>query len=143
MAEEPVSRLFIGNLSFRVDDGMLQETFEKFGRVTSANIAMRDGRSRGFGFVEFEKAEDAEAAKKELQDFELEGRPINIDFARPRAPREAGGFRERRPYERRGGYGGGDDRRRDRYGADRGRDRGRGYRRDDEGRRGGRDEYED
>ena len=150
MAEEPVSRLFIGNLSFRVDDRILEETFEKFGKVVSANVAMRDGRSRGFGFVEFEKPEDAETAKKELQDYELESRPINIDFARPRAPRDGGGggggFRERRPYERRGGYGGGygGGDRRDHYGADRGRERGgRGYGRDEDRHRGGRDEYED
>lgn len=79
-------KLFIGNLSYGVDDSALSDFFSDAGTVVSAKVITdRDtGRSKGFGFVEFETAEEAAKAKSELNDKELDGRPVKVDDARPR-----------------------------------------------------------
>jgi RNA recognition motif-containing protein len=79
-------KLFIGNLSYGVDDAALSEFFAQAGKVVSARVITdrESGRSKGFGFVEYETAEEAAKAKTELSDKELDGRPVKIDDARPR-----------------------------------------------------------
>ena len=76
-------RLFVGNLSWSVDGEALKEFFAPVGVVVDARVIKeRDsGRSRGFGFVTFESAEDAERAVAEFQGSELNGRPLRIDRA--------------------------------------------------------------
>jgi len=57
-------KIFVGNLSFEVEDDVLRATFEQFGQVTSASIAREHNSSdsRGFGFVEMPSQEEAQAA---------------------------------------------------------------------------------
>jgi len=94
-------KLYIGNLPYSVDDNSLQSAFSEFGAVSSAKVITdrETGRSKGFGFVEYESDSDAEAAIDKMNGQQLEGRAINVSEARPQAPREGGGGR--------GGFGGG------------------------------------
>ncbi len=87
--------LYIGNLSFETTDHDLRAAFEAFGEVTSVNILTDkySGKSRGFGFVEMTKKEEAEAAINGLNGKELSGRAINVSEARPRASNEGSGNR--------------------------------------------------
>ena len=105
--------IFVGNLSRDVTNEDLQQAFQAFGEVTSANV-IRDkfsGDSRGFGFVEMPAKAAAQAAIAGLNGKELKGRAINVNEARPRADNRGGGGgdRGRRPG---GGGGGGGVRRR-------------------------------
>jgi nucleolin len=99
--------VFVGNLSWNADEPSLQQAFEKCGPVTSVRIITdRDtGRSRGFGYVEFETAEAVDAAL-DLSGVDIAGRNMRVDYA---SDRGAGG-------------GGGRGRGRDDYGGGRGRD---------------------
>lgn len=80
------AKLFIGSLSWGVTDEMLQEAFEKAGVVISARVITdrETGRSRGFGFVEMESADAAQAAIEMWNEQELDGRSIFVNEARPR-----------------------------------------------------------
>jgi len=80
------SRLFVGSLSWGVDDNELREAFEKFGPVTEAVVVCdRDtGKSRGFGFVVMEDRKDAAKAIDELDGSELDGRQIVVNLATER-----------------------------------------------------------
>lgn len=80
-------KLFIGSLSWDTTDDSLRSAFEPFGTVASANV-IRDrdsNRSKGFGFVEYENDADADKAVAEMNGKELDGRPINVAEARPKA----------------------------------------------------------
>ncbi|MBD3366520.1 RNA-binding protein [candidate division WWE3 bacterium] len=79
-------KLYIGNLPYSTDDAALKALFEQFGTVVSASVITdrATGRSKGFGFVEFENAEDAKKAMAEMNESEVEGRTIKVDEARPR-----------------------------------------------------------
>lgn len=92
-------RLYVGNLSFGVTEGELEDLFAQVGPVQSANIVTdRDtGRSRGFGFVEMESREAADAAIEAFNGHEVSGRSLTVNEARPRESRGGGG----------GGFGGG------------------------------------
>ena len=79
--------IYVGNLSYEVTEQDLQEAFETFGEITSVRI-IKDkysGRSKGFGFVEMPKKEDAESAINGLKDKDLKGRKLNVNEARPRS----------------------------------------------------------
>jgi RNA recognition motif-containing protein len=85
--------IYVGNLSWGTSEERLRETFEEYGEVLSARIITdRDtGRSRGFGFVEMEAEDEANAAIEALNGSMLDGRPLTVNEARPRAPRGGGG----------------------------------------------------
>jgi len=76
----------VGSLPWAVDDQKLKETFEPHGNVVSAKVVTdrNSGRSRGFGFVEMENAEDAQKAISELNDSEMDGRNIVVNEAKAR-----------------------------------------------------------
>ncbi len=98
-------KLYVGNLTYDVDDAALQQMFEPFGTVQSAQIIMdRDtGRSKGFGFVEMGSDQEAQAAITGLNGKEVGGRSLTVNEARPKTEgggRGGGGGG-------RGGYGGG------------------------------------
>ncbi len=80
------TKLFVGSLPWSVDDQKLKETFEPHGNVVSAKVVTdrNSGRSRGFGFVEMENAEDAQKAISELNDSEMDGRKIVVNEAKAR-----------------------------------------------------------
>jgi RNA recognition motif-containing protein len=97
------TKLYVGNLSFKVTNDGLEELFSQFGEVRSAEVVQdrETGRSRGFGFVEMVEGAAAQAAISALHDNPHEGRPLVVNEARPRedrGPRGGGGG---------GGYGGG------------------------------------
>ena len=81
--------IYVGNLSYRMTDDELRDTFAEFGTVDSAKIIMdRDtGRSKGFGFVEMPNQSEAEEAIKSLNDKDIGGRNLRVNEARPREDR--------------------------------------------------------
>ncbi len=92
------TKLFVGSLPWGVDDQALEDLFKDFGAVLSAKVIMdRDsGRSKGFGFVEFEDDAAAKAAIDKLNGTDLQGRTIVVSEARPLEPRPP-----RREFDRR------------------------------------------
>lgn len=93
--------IYVGNLSYDTTDSTLRETFERFGEVSRATVVTDrvSGRSRGFGFVAMDDADQARAAVESLNGNEIDGRALTVNEARPRSeprPRSGGG----------GGYGG-------------------------------------
>ena len=91
-------KLYVGNLSFAINDQALADTFSQCGTVESAKIIMdRDsGRSKGFAFVEMSSDDEAQAAIAKFNGADFSGRPLTVTEARPMAPREGGGGRDNR-----------------------------------------------
>lgn len=85
-------KLFIGGLSFNTPTERLRELFNQIEGVESVTIVMdRDtGQSRGFGFVEVETAEAANAAVATLNGVQLDGRTLRVEISRPAAQRSGG-----------------------------------------------------
>ncbi|PIS10451.1 MAG: RNA-binding protein [Bdellovibrio sp. CG10_big_fil_rev_8_21_14_0_10_47_8] len=83
-------KLYVGNLSYSMDDQSLTTLFSEFGTVESARVVMdRDsGRSKGFAFVEMSADSEATEAMNKLNGTEQSGRAINVSEAKPMAPRE-------------------------------------------------------
>ena len=81
--------IYVGNLSFRTDDEELRETFAEFGDVASAKVVIdrETDRSRGFGFVEMDNADEATAAIEALDGAEVSGRNLRVNEAKPRESR--------------------------------------------------------
>ncbi len=80
------SKLYVGNMSYSTSEDELRELFGSYGEVSSVNIVLDriTGKSRGFGFVEMSKPEEAQEAIKGLNDQDFGGRKLTIDFARER-----------------------------------------------------------
>ncbi len=100
--------IYVGNISFNASEDDLRDAFEQYGTVETVKIVLdRDtGRSRGFGFVEMADDDAGREAINALNGFDLEGRELKVNEARPREPRRnnfggggGGGYR--------GGGGGG------------------------------------
>src|SRR5690349_19527440 len=92
------NRLFVGNLSYQTAENDLQDYFGQAGAVTSVNLMMdkMTGKSRGFAFIEFSSANDANKAVEEFNNKEFQGRTLTVNIARPReerAPRSGGDYR--------------------------------------------------
>jgi len=94
--------IYVGNLSRDVTEDDLRAAFEAHGKVELVNIVKDrySGESRGFGFVEMPSKSEAQTAINEVNGMELKGRVVNVNEARPKAPRRGGGGG-------RGGFGGG------------------------------------
>ncbi|KAK9320629.1 RNA-binding domain-containing protein, partial [Lipomyces orientalis] len=75
--------LFVGRLSWNVDDEWLKREFEEMGEIVSARIVFdkHSGKSKGFGYVDFADASSAQKAIDELQGKEIDGRPVNLDLS--------------------------------------------------------------
>jgi len=84
------TNVFIKNLDEKVDDELLQKMFSAFGNIKSA-VIMRDdqGKSKGFGFVNFEQPEEAEIAVEKLNDTEIDGRTVFVGRAQKKSERES------------------------------------------------------
>ena len=96
-------KLYVGNLPYETGEAELQELFSRAGNVDSVKV-MRDmatGRARGFAFVEMSTDDEAQKAISELNNFQVGGRGLTVNEARPKP---AGGG---------GGFGGGGSRRRE------------------------------
>ncbi|KAK9454107.1 RNA-binding domain-containing protein, partial [Dipodascopsis uninucleata] len=87
--------LFVGRLSWNIDEEWLAQEFSAMGEVVSARIVTDkgSGKSKGFGYVDFADAESAKKALEEMQGKEIDGRPINLDFSNPRPDDGASGQR--------------------------------------------------
>jgi cold-inducible RNA-binding protein len=85
-------KLYVGNLTYGVTSSDLQEMFTQFGTVQSAQVIQdRDtGRSKGFGFVEMDSDDQAQAAIDGLNDREQDGRRLTVNEAKPRVARTSG-----------------------------------------------------
>jgi len=81
--------IYVGNLSYRMNDADLEAVFAKFGEVKSAKVIMdRDtGRSKGFGFVEMVTEIAGKEAIESLDGSDVEGRALKVNEAKPREPR--------------------------------------------------------
>jgi len=84
-----MKKLFVGSLPWATTSDDLKDIFAKYGSVLRADVLMdkMTGRSRGFGFVEMENDNEAEAAIKELNDSDMNGRKLVVNEARPREDR--------------------------------------------------------
>ena len=101
-------RLYVGNLPYTTGETELQELFSKAGNVESVRV-MRDpatGRARGFAFVEMSTDDEAQKAASEFNQFQLGGRALTVNEARPK-PAGGGGFGGGGGYGNRGNSGGG------------------------------------
>ena len=88
-----MKNIFVGNLNYAATEDEIRELFEQFGAVERVSlISDRDtGRPRGFGFVEMPNDDEGSRAVEELNGVSLGGRTLNVNEARPRAPRGDGG----------------------------------------------------
>lgn len=98
-------RIYVGNLPWSTTSTDLEALFSEFGQVHAAEVIMdrATGRSRGFGFVQMNDDGEADQAINSLNNKDLSGRPLVVNEARERAPRQGGGGGG----GGRGGYGGG------------------------------------
>lgn len=80
------SKLYVGNIPYRLTENELAQTFAPFGDVVEAKIISDQytGRSRGFGFVEMANHEQSSKAIDQLNGTELQGRTIVVAPARQR-----------------------------------------------------------
>jgi RNA recognition motif-containing protein len=84
-------RLYVGNLPYTSSEDQLTELFSRAGKVESVRV-MRDmatGRARGFAFVDMGSDEDAQRAISEFHEYQLEGRALVVNEAKPKPE---GGF---------------------------------------------------
>jgi cold-inducible RNA-binding protein len=104
------SKLYVGNLDYKVTENDLHDAFAAHGTVVEANLVTdrTTGQPRGFGFITMSSAGEAQKAIEAMNGKDLGGRALTVNLARPREERSGGGGGG----PRRGGYGGG---RRDRY----------------------------
>jgi RNA recognition motif-containing protein len=93
-------RLFVGGIPFSTTKDELASLFSQVGTVADASIIADrfTAESKGFGFVEMETEEGAEAAIAKFNGYDLGGRKLSVAEARPMEPRKSEG---------RGGFGGG------------------------------------
>jgi RNA recognition motif-containing protein len=87
--------IYVGNLARVVTETDLRETFQAFGEVATTSV-IKDkfsGESRGFGFVEMPKVEEAQKAISMLNGKDMKGRSATVNEAKPRTDRpRTGGF---------------------------------------------------
>jgi len=83
------NKLYVGNLNYETSDSDLQNLFGPFGTVQSAQVIMdrETGRSKGFGFVEMNSGDEAQAAINGLNGQETNGRNLTVNEAKPREDR--------------------------------------------------------
>jgi RNA recognition motif-containing protein len=81
------TRLFVGNIPYATTEQELRDTFARAGGVASVRIItdFDTGRSKGYAFVEMATSEDAGKAIHDFNNFNLNGRTIVVNEARPRA----------------------------------------------------------
>lgn len=89
------SKLYVGNLSFKVTEEALRDAFGQFGNVTEVHLASDriTGRPRGFAFVTFATAEESRAATEKMNGVELDGRQLTVNEARTREDEGTAGTR--------------------------------------------------
>ena len=109
-----INKIFVAGLPFTSTDADLRAHFTAAGVIVSANIIIdkMSGRSKGFGFVEFETPEEAAKAIEMFNESEMGGRKLVVAEAKPMEKRErpSGGYNDRSRsgggFSRGGGRGG-------------------------------------
>ncbi|XP_035230180.1 LOW QUALITY PROTEIN: polyadenylate-binding protein 4-like [Stegodyphus dumicola] len=82
--------VYIKNFGDDLDDVKLRELFEKYGKITSAKVMTDElGKSKGFGFVNFEEPENAEKAVEDLNGKEFNGKTLHVGRAQKKSERAA------------------------------------------------------
>ena len=84
--------IFVGNLSYDITEGDLQEAFGEFGKIASVSV-IKDkftGVPRGFGFVEMPNQGEAQSAIAALNGRQVKGQALSVNEARPRAESRGG-----------------------------------------------------
>ncbi len=96
-------KLYVGNLSYDVDNAQLEAMFSQYGTVKSAQVIQdrETQRSKGFGFVEMADDNAAREATQGLNGSDKDGRPLTVNEARPQEARSGGGRNDRGSYSRR------------------------------------------
>ena len=82
-------RLFVGSLPYSATSAQLEELFSQVGKIASLNLITDrfSGQSKGFAFVEMSTDEESDAAIKKFNNYELDGRKIVVNVARPQEDR--------------------------------------------------------
>ncbi|KAJ2704635.1 hypothetical protein H4R19_005214 [Coemansia spiralis] len=83
LVEDLPNKVFVGNLPFKTTDEQLKEFFGTVGEVAEARVITRGKRSLGYGFVAFANEESVSQAVAAKDKMEMDGRPINVEEARP------------------------------------------------------------
>lgn len=101
------NRIFVGGLNWSTTQEGLRQAFEKFGAISETALIVKPetGHSRGYGFITFEKGEDAAKAIAAMNGSELDGAKLTVNQATSKGPR--GGRRSDDSADFGGGYGGG------------------------------------
>ncbi|CAG8728203.1 11554_t:CDS:2 [Dentiscutata erythropus] len=97
--------IYLSNVPYTSNEQGLEELGSRYGKVESVRLPRDyEGRSRGYGFIEFSQEEEAARAMEELNGFQFEGRELRVAEARggSNGPRGGGGFGG----SSRGGFGG-------------------------------------
>jgi RNA recognition motif-containing protein len=91
-------KLYVGSLSYDTNESGLRGLFEPFGTLLSVAVIIdkMTGRSKGFGFVEFEDSNAADEAIAQINGKEVDGRTLTVNEARPQVKREGFGGNSRR-----------------------------------------------
>lgn len=94
-----MKEIFVGNVAFEVSEADLKDFFENYGEIEQCKLIIdrATGKSRGFGFVKYTGAANAEKAVKEAHGQQFKGRALNVKLSEPRE--KSGGST--------GGFGGG------------------------------------
>ncbi len=80
------TKLYVGNLNYSTSEEGLRNAFSSYGEIVSVKII----QGKGFGFVEYRSADEAEAAKEALNNTRLDGRSIKVSDARPQEKQSLG-----------------------------------------------------
>lgn len=109
MTKLTLMKLFVAGLPYDLDDAELMEIFEKFGTVITARVAMdkETGKSKGFGFVDMQNAEEGKDAIENLKDISLGKKPLIVKEAEDKGGPSGGNTRPGGGGFRPGGGGGG------------------------------------
>ena len=88
-------KLFVGSLPFSTTSAQLEELFSQVGKILSLNLITDrySGQSKGFAFVEMSSDKESDEAIKKFNNFEIDGRRIVVNVARPREDRSDSGNR--------------------------------------------------
>lgn len=97
-----MNKLFVAGLDYNTGEKTLIEAFEKYGTIVSA-IIIKDresGKSRGFGFVEFDNPQSSRLAIDNMDQEHLDGRKITVDIAKDKPKTERRYDKNKKPYSR-------------------------------------------
>lgn len=84
-----MTNIFIANLDWEISSEDLHATFSAFGKVSYAHVVFDrvTKKSKGFGYVEMESAEEAIVAIEALKGLEVNGRKLDVKIASPKGSR--------------------------------------------------------